>query len=63
MAMHTVGKVFPKGNRSPAIVPVSQKTLHRLIETDPALKGWTPGRSARVDSGFYLSSAQEVVRP
>lgn len=58
-AMHTVGKVFPKGNRSPAIVPVSEDELHaRLGELD----GWKIGRTQRVSSGFYTSQALELVR-
>ena len=58
-AMHTVGKVFPKGNRSPAIVPVAEDDLRARLG---ALTGWTIGRTRRVSSGFYTSQALELVR-
>lgn len=60
--MHAVGQIFPRGNRSPSIVPVAEATLLKSIETDSALSGWQVGRSARVNSGFYISHALEVVR-
>lgn len=62
-AMHTVGRLFPRGNRAPSIVPVTETKLHGLIRKTPALEGWRVGRSERIDSGFYLSQAQELVRP
>ena len=60
--MHTVGQVFPRSDRSPAIEPVTRRTIHRLIAADDAMRGWTPGRSERISSGFYISCAQELVR-
>ncbi|MFL0355852.1 magnesium protoporphyrin IX methyltransferase [Erythrobacter sp. GH1-10] len=58
-AMHTIGKAFPKGNRSPAIVPVAEDELRaRLGE----LRDWSIGRTKRVSSGFYTSQALELVR-
>ena len=56
-AMHTVGKVFPKGNRSPAIVPVAEDDLRERLGF---LRGWTIGRTQRVSSGFYTSQALEL---
>ncbi|TRD12801.1 magnesium protoporphyrin IX methyltransferase [Erythrobacter insulae] len=58
-AMHTVGKVFPKNNRSPAIVPVSETELHARLSD---LSDWQIGRTQRVSSGFYTSQALELVR-
>lgn len=58
-AMHTVGKVFPKGNRSPAIVPVSEPELRARLSD---LQDWKIGRTRRVSSGFYTSQALELVR-
>lgn len=58
-AMHTVGKVFPKSNRSPAIVPVAETGLRERLG---ALKSWQIGRTRRVSSGFYTSQALELVR-
>jgi magnesium-protoporphyrin O-methyltransferase len=59
--MHAVGRVFPRGNRAPAIEPVSTPALHRLIQAEPGLDDWEIGRSERVTCGFYLSQALELV--
>jgi magnesium-protoporphyrin O-methyltransferase len=59
-AMHAVGKLFPRGNRSPAIEPVRPRTIGRLIHAD--LPDWRAGRTHRVSRGFYISQALEVVR-
>lgn len=58
-AMHGVGKLFPRGNRSPAIVPQAPDAFTRLLH---GATGMRPGRSERVTSGFYISQAQELVR-
>ena len=60
--MHAAGKIFPRGNRSPAIEPVSEGGLRRLIAADPALSSWRPDRTERVSSGFYISQALEMRR-
>jgi magnesium-protoporphyrin O-methyltransferase len=57
-----VGKLFPRGDRSPAIVPVGEKKLHRLLAADLQLQAWTAARTQRVSSGFYTSQALELVR-
>lgn len=62
MAMHTVGQVFPRGNRSPSIVPVASKTVHRTVTEHPQFEGWNIGRSKQINSGFYLSCAQELAK-
>lgn len=62
MAMHTVGQVFPRGNRSPSIVPVASKTVHKTVTDHPHFKGWNIGRSKQINSGFYLSCAQELAK-
>jgi magnesium-protoporphyrin O-methyltransferase len=62
MAMMAVGRLFPKGNRSPSIHPVPERTLRRLVGDAPALAGWHCGRTARVASGFYQSQALELHR-
>ncbi|MEM6908961.1 MAG: magnesium protoporphyrin IX methyltransferase [Pseudomonadota bacterium] len=58
-AMHSVGKVFPKGNRSPAIVPVAEAELRARLSR---LEGWKIGRTQRIASGFYTSQALELVK-
>jgi magnesium-protoporphyrin O-methyltransferase len=61
-AMHAVGLLFPRGDRAPAIIPVSKTRLTKAIAQDPRLSGWRIGRSVRIVSGFYTSQALELVR-
>ena len=58
--MHAVGRLFPRGDRAPAIEPVRPKTIRRLLST--GMTGWMPSRSQRISRGFYISQALEVVR-
>jgi magnesium-protoporphyrin O-methyltransferase len=58
-AMHNIGKVFPKSDRSPAIVPTAEGDLRERLA---ALPGWSIGRTQRISSGFYTSQALELVR-
>lgn len=60
--MHNVGKLFPRGDRAPAIEPVRESTLRRLIASDDVLCDWQTGRSVRIKSGFYTSHALELIR-
>ncbi|MEE4661909.1 MAG: magnesium protoporphyrin IX methyltransferase [Halieaceae bacterium] len=59
-AMHNVGKLFPRSNRSPAIQPVAERALQSRLANDLMLAGWRLGRQRRVSSGFYTSQAQEL---
>lgn len=61
-AFLAVGRLVPRGDRSPAIVPVAERTLRRLIAAEPAMAGWTSARTHRVARGFYTSQALEVLR-
>lgn len=58
--MHAVGQFFPRGDRSPAIVPVRAARLQRLIAGAEDLAAWRVGRTQRIDSGFYTSQALEL---
>lgn len=58
-----MGKLFPRGNRSPSIVPVAERHLYRLIDVHPQLADWDIRRTERVSGGFYTSQALEIVRP
>lgn len=60
--MHAAGKLFPKSDRSPAIIPVGERALRKRIEACEALKDWRVGRTERIDSFFYISQAMELVR-
>ena len=57
--MHKAGKLFPRSNRSPAIIPVREA---RLRDRLARMQGWRIGRDHRVSSGFYTSHAIELVR-
>jgi magnesium-protoporphyrin O-methyltransferase len=57
-----VGRLFPRGDRSPAVVPVAERWLQRRIDEDARLQGWSRGRTERVSSGFYTSQALELVK-
>jgi magnesium-protoporphyrin O-methyltransferase len=53
------GKLFPRGDKSPAIEPQPPKKLQKaLTEID----GVKLGRTHRVATGFYISEAQELLR-
>jgi magnesium-protoporphyrin O-methyltransferase len=60
--MHAVGKLFPRGDRSPAIVPVAENKLRRLLGAEARLCDWAAARTQRISSGFYTSQALELVR-
>lgn len=60
-AMHTIGRLFPRSDRAPAIEPISSARLSALLRDAPALAGWSEGREARITSGFYMSCAKEIV--
>jgi magnesium-protoporphyrin O-methyltransferase len=62
-AMHAVGKLFPRGDRSPAIEPISEAELRRRVAMEPLLAAWSFGRVGKVSRGFYISQAMELVRP
>lgn len=60
--LHNVGKLFPRGDRAPAIEPVSESLLRRLIGQRRGLASWRVAHSARIKSGFYTSHALRLVR-
>jgi magnesium-protoporphyrin O-methyltransferase len=60
--MHSVGRLFPRGNRAPSIEPVAAAHIRQLITTEPTLQDWRVGRSERIASGFYTSQALEIAR-
>ena len=60
--MHGAGRLFPRADRAPAIEPVMEARLRRLIETSPAFADWRIGRTSRISSGFYTSQAMELLR-
>ncbi|MCS6932917.1 MAG: magnesium protoporphyrin IX methyltransferase [Acetobacteraceae bacterium] len=59
--MHVAGRAFPRGDRAPAIEPVSEGSLRARIAAAPALAAWRVGRTQRVARGFYTSQAMELL--
>jgi magnesium-protoporphyrin O-methyltransferase len=57
-----VGRLFPRSDRSPAIEPVTEARLRKVIAAHPGLAGWSVGRTDRISRGFYTSQAMELVR-
>lgn len=60
--MHAAGKLFPRADRAPAIVPASIARLRDRIAASGPLQGWRLGRDGRISAGFYTSHALELVR-
>jgi len=60
--MHAAGRLFPRGDRAPAIEPASEPDLRRRIVAAIELDQWRIGRTARIASGFYTSQVLEVRR-
>ncbi len=60
--MHAVGRAFPRGDRAPAIEPISVKALEKCAAARPGLAGWRIARRHRISVGFYISEALEVTR-
>ncbi|MCB8839085.1 magnesium protoporphyrin IX methyltransferase [Aurantimonas sp. VKM B-3413] len=60
--MHRTGRLFPRGDRAPAIVPVATGRLRERLEAHPGLAGWEVGAERRIASVFYKSHGMEFVR-
>ena len=58
--LHAVGRVFPRGDRAPAIEPVGQRRLATRLAGD--LGAWRWADTERVVSGFYTSQAVRLER-
>ncbi len=60
--LHAVGGMFPRRDRAPQIEPVAQAALLAGVAADARLANWQPGRTQRIESGFYKSQALELRR-
>lgn len=60
--MHAAGKLFPRGDRAPAIAPLAEAEIRRGVGASAKMAGWSIGRTERITSGFYVSQAMELVR-
>jgi len=61
MLMKQAGRLFPRGDRSPAIEPVAESRLRELIGASQSSRGVRVSRTHRVDTRFYKSQAMELV--
>jgi len=59
--MLAMGRLFPRSDRSPAIVPVRPKRLVRRTTATPQMQAWLGGRDHRISAAFYMSHALELV--
>ncbi len=60
--MLSIGKLMPRGDRSPSIIPQSESALRRAISKNPLFSQCQLGRTARITSGFYFSQALEITK-
>ncbi len=61
-AMHSVGRLFPRADRAPAIEPVAEAELRQMLANAPELRHWRVAATQRISSGFYQSQALQLVR-
>lgn len=61
-AMHSVGRLFPKSDRAPSIVPVPVSRMMEAAQDRLGAAGWCVGATRRVSRGFYTSQMLELVR-
>ena len=60
--MHAAGRLFPRGDRAPAIEPVAPGAHRRAARGRAGAGRLALGRTERVAGGFYISQALELVR-
>jgi magnesium-protoporphyrin O-methyltransferase len=58
--MLAVGKIMPRGDKSPSIEPQSETRLRQALATRPQFAAFRAERSVRIKSGFYFSQAMEL---
>jgi len=56
------GKLFPKKDRSPFIVPIAEDTMRKQIRQADDLQDWDVTFTQRVSSMFYQSQTMEITR-
>lgn len=60
VAMRNVGRLFPRGDRSPFIEPIAEAKLRRLLSQDSQTSALSIQQSRRVNASFYKSQAMEL---
>jgi magnesium-protoporphyrin O-methyltransferase len=57
-----VGRLFPRGDRSPSIEPIAETQVRRALAVEPAMAGWQWAADQRVTGGFYVSHGVHLRR-
>jgi magnesium-protoporphyrin O-methyltransferase len=60
--MIRTGKLFPKKDRSPFIVPIAESTIRRDIDNADELQDWEVTFTQKVSSMFYKSQTMEITK-
>ncbi len=60
--MIRTGKLFPKKDRSPFIVPISEETMRQQIMSADDLQDWEVTFTQKVSSMFYKSQTMEITK-
>jgi magnesium-protoporphyrin O-methyltransferase len=55
--LRAVGKLFPRSDRAPSIVPVSERAFRKAFASEPVLDRWGMVGTRLIESGFYRSMA------
>lgn len=62
-AMKSIGKLFPRNDRSPAIEPIKEtKLIEAIDQSSNGLADFTICQTTRISTGFYKSQAMELKR-
>jgi len=56
-AMWAVGRMFPRRDRAPSIVPVSESAFRKAFVAAPEMDRWGIVTTRRIETGFYRSMA------
>ncbi len=56
------GKLFPKKDRSPFIVPIAEDAIRKQIMRTEGLEGWEVTFTQKVSSMFYKSQTMEITK-
>jgi magnesium-protoporphyrin O-methyltransferase len=57
LAMRAVGRLFPRQDRAPAVVPVAVSAFRRALLDAPGMDRWGLVTTRTIHAGFYRSSA------
>jgi magnesium-protoporphyrin O-methyltransferase len=57
-----MGKLVPKKDRSPFIIPIAEETIRKEIMLEDGLQRWDVTFTEKVSSSFYKSQAMEITK-